>query len=51
VSWNWGGGQPTGKVKEVKTSGKLEIESKGKRVHKNADQDNPAVHVERDGND
>ncbi len=35
----------------MKTSGKLEIESKGKRVHKNADKSNPAVHVERDGND
>ncbi|KAF8338686.1 hypothetical protein F5887DRAFT_1077621 [Amanita rubescens] len=51
VSWNWGGGHPKGKVAEVKTSGKLEIESKGKRVHKNADKSNPAVHIERDGND
>lgn len=36
---------------EVKTFGKLEIESKGKRVYKNADESNPAVHIERDGND
>ncbi|KAM6492298.1 hypothetical protein JOM56_012022, partial [Amanita muscaria] len=51
VSWNWGGEHPTGVVKEMKTTGKLEIESKGKLVHKNADEDNPAVHVEREGND
>ncbi|KAF8696498.1 hypothetical protein AX14_001559 [Amanita brunnescens Koide BX004] len=51
VSWNWGGGHPKGKVAEVKTSGKLEIESKGKSVHKNADESNPAVRIERNGND
>ena len=51
MSWNWSGGHPKGKVAEVKTSGTLEIESKGKRVHKNADESNPAVHIERDGND
>ena len=51
MTWNWSGGHPKGKVVEVKTSGKLEIESKGKRVHKNADESNPAVHIGRDGND
>jgi hypothetical protein len=39
-------------VAEVKTSGKLEIETAGKKVHKNADEPNPAVHVAREeGND
>ncbi|KAG5647368.1 hypothetical protein DXG03_000436 [Asterophora parasitica] len=51
VMWNFGNGHPTGTVAEVKTSGQLEIETKGKLVHKNADPENPAVHVERSGND
>ncbi|KAK2465084.1 hypothetical protein APHAL10511_002892 [Amanita phalloides] len=51
VSWNWGGGHPTGKVAEIQTSGKLEIESKGKRVHKNADEQNPAVRIGHSGDD
>ncbi|KAG6872451.1 hypothetical protein C0995_009708 [Termitomyces sp. Mi166 len=51
VSWKWGTSEPSGTVAEVKTEGKLEIETKGKLVHKNADPSNPAVHVERTGND
>ncbi|KAG6899647.1 hypothetical protein C0993_008368 [Termitomyces sp. T159_Od127] len=51
VSWKWGTSEPTGTVAEIKTEGKLEIETKGKLVHKNADPSNPAVHVERAGND
>lgn len=51
VSWNWGSGHPSGTVAGIKTHGTLEIESKGKLVHKNADPENPAVHVGREGND
>ncbi|KAG6828322.1 hypothetical protein H0H92_008385 [Tricholoma furcatifolium] len=51
VSWKWGTSEPTGIIAEVRNSGQLEIESKGKLVHKNADPSNPAVHVERSGND
>lgn len=52
VSWKWGSsGHPSGTVAEIKTHGSLEIESKGKRVRRNADLDNPAVHVAREGND
>lgn len=52
VSWKWGSsGHPSGTVAEIKTHGALEIESKGKRVRRNADLDNPAVHVVREGND
>lgn len=36
---------------EIKTSGELAIETKGKQVKVNASEDNPAVHVARDGND
>ena len=51
VSWNWGSGHPSGTVAEIKAQGSLEITSKGKKVHKNANTENPAVHVEREGND
>jgi len=51
VSWNWGNGHPEGTVAEVKTSGELAIETKGKHIKVNASNENPAVHVARDGND
>jgi len=51
VQWSWGAGHPSGTVEEIQTHGKLEIESKGKKVHKNASEENPAVHVGREGND
>jgi Hypervirulence associated proteins TUDOR domain len=52
VSWNWGSGKPGGTVAEKKTSGEIAIKSKrGNTIKKNASADNPAVHVERSGND
>ncbi|KAI8631523.1 hypothetical protein F5Y19DRAFT_424074 [Xylariaceae sp. FL1651] len=52
VSWNWGGGAPGGKVAETKDKGEIAIKSKrGNTIKKNASPDNPAVHVERSGND
>lgn len=51
VSWKYGGGNPEGTVAEIKTSGELAIETKGKQVKVNASEENPAVHVARDGND
>jgi hypothetical protein len=52
VSWSWGSGQPGGKVAEVKEQGEIAIESKrGNTIKKNASPNNPAVHVERSGND
>lgn len=51
VSWKYGGGNPDGTVAEVKASGELAIETKGRQVKVNASEDNPAVHVARDGND
>ncbi|WWC63181.1 uncharacterized protein I303_105781 [Kwoniella dejecticola CBS 10117] len=51
VSWNWGGGQPSGKVAEVVEEGKAEVESKkGNTISKNASEDDPAVVIERSGN-
>ena len=52
VSWNWGGGAPGGEVAEKKTEGEIAITSKrGNKIKKNAEPDNPAVHVKRSGND
>merc|ERR1712000_383016 len=52
VSWNWGGGAPGGTVAEKKTEGEVSITSKkGNKVKKNAEPDNPAVRIERSGND
>ncbi|KAK5044865.1 hypothetical protein LTR84_010403 [Exophiala bonariae] len=52
VMWNWGSGQPGGTVAETKTEGEIAITSKkGNKIKKNAEPGNPAVHVERSGND
>lgn len=51
VSWKYGGGNPEGTVAEVKASNELAIETKGRQVKVNASEDNPVVHVARDGND
>jgi len=52
VSWNWGNGAPGGTVAETKHEGEVAITSKrGNKIKKNAEPDNPAVHVERSGND
>ena len=52
VSWKWGSGRPGGTVAEVAETGSIEIESnKGNTIKKNADPSDPAVHVERPGND
>jgi Hypervirulence associated proteins TUDOR domain len=52
VSWPWGSGAPGGTVAEKKTHGEIAIKSKrGNTIKKNASPDNPAVHIERSGND
>ncbi|KAL6246888.1 hypothetical protein RBB50_006195 [Rhinocladiella similis] len=52
VSWNWGGGAPGGTVAEKKHEGEVSITSKrGNKIKKNAEPNNPAVKVERSGND
>ena len=52
MAWNWGGGAPGGKVAEVKHEGQVAITSKrGNTIKKNAEPDNPAVHISRSGND
>ncbi|GHJ85576.1 hypothetical protein NliqN6_1978 [Naganishia liquefaciens] len=50
VSWNWGGGQPSGKVAEVKEE-RAEVKSnKGNTIAKNGTPEDPAVVIERSGN-
>ncbi|KAI1207740.1 uncharacterized protein F4807DRAFT_469232 [Annulohypoxylon truncatum] len=52
VSWSWGGGAPAGTVAETKEHGAIEIETqRGNMVKRKADPGNPAVRVERSGND
>ncbi|TFK59929.1 hypothetical protein BDN72DRAFT_780068 [Pluteus cervinus] len=52
VSWNWGRGQPTGKVAEIVEEGKAEVTSnKGNTVTRNAREGDPAVKITRKGND
>ncbi|OTA53892.1 hypothetical protein K449DRAFT_469788 [Hypoxylon sp. EC38] len=52
VSWNWGGGAPSGTVAEVEDKGAIEIKTKrGNTVKRNADPNNPAVRIKRSGND
>ncbi|RXK40209.1 hypothetical protein M231_02483 [Tremella mesenterica] len=49
VSWNWGSGQPSGKVAEVK-EGRAEVTSnKGNTISKNGTKEDPAVVIERSG--
>ncbi|KAL7619482.1 hypothetical protein AAE478_010021 [Parahypoxylon ruwenzoriense] len=52
VSWNWGGGAPAGTVAETKDQGEIAIKSqRGNTVKRKADPSNPAVRIERSGND
>ncbi|KAI9693565.1 MAG: hypothetical protein M1820_009131 [Bogoriella megaspora] len=52
VSWQWSGGRPGGTAAEVAKEGEVAIQShRGNTIKKNAEPDNPAVHVERPGND
>lgn len=51
VSWQWSGSRPGGKAAEVKTQGEVSIEThRGNTVKKNAEPNNPAVKIERSGN-
>ncbi|KAI9738905.1 MAG: hypothetical protein M1818_005218 [Claussenomyces sp. TS43310] len=51
VSWNWNGNHPGGTVGEVK-AGEVSVTShRGNEIKKTGDESNPAVHIERSGND
>ena len=52
VSWQWSGSRPSGEVAEVKEHGELPIQSnKGNTIKNNADPEDPALNIAREGND
>jgi Hypervirulence associated proteins TUDOR domain len=51
VSWNWNGNQPSGTVGEVKAGEVTVTSHHGNEISKTGDESNPAVQIERSGND
>merc|ERR1711939_1048954 len=51
VSWSWGSGQPSGTAAEVKAGDVTVVSHRGNEITKHGEEGNPAVHVERSGND
>lgn len=52
ASWNWNGSTPGGQVAEKKSEGEVAIQSKrGNTIKKDAKPGDPAIHLERPGND
>lgn len=51
VSWKWGNGHPDGTAAEVKAGEVTVTSHRGNEIKKTGDESNPAVHVERSGND
>ena len=51
VSWNWSGSHPSGTAAEAKAGDVTVTSHHGNDITKTGTEDNPAVHVERSGND
>ncbi|KAF8321792.1 hypothetical protein DL93DRAFT_2163377 [Clavulina sp. PMI_390] len=52
VSWKWGTSNPSGTVAEIVEEGKATVTSnKGNTVSRNAREGDPAIKIERSGND
>jgi len=51
VSWNWNGNRPSGTVGEVKAGEVTVTSHRGNEISKTGDSSDPAVHIERSGND
>jgi len=51
VSWEWNGSHPNGVVGEVKAGEVTVTSNRGNEISKTGDSSNPAVHIERSGND
>lgn len=51
VSWNWGSGHPGGVAAEVKEGDVSVVSNRGNKITKHGEEGNPAVHIERSGND
>lgn len=50
VAWKWGGGMADGVVAEVSDSKMVHETKPGVNVTRNGEPDNPALYIERDGN-
>ncbi len=51
MSWNWHGTQPSGTVGDIKAGEVTVTSHRGNEISKTGDESNPAVHIERSGND
>lgn len=51
MSWKWSGGQPSGVAAEVKADTLTITSDKGNEIKRKGDEENPAVRIEREGND
>jgi len=51
VSWTWNGAHPSGTAAEVKAGDVTVTSHRGNDITKTGTQNNPAVHIERSGND
>lgn len=51
VSWSWNGSNPSGTAAEVKPGEVTVTSHRGNEISKTGDEENPAVHIERNGND
>jgi hypothetical protein len=51
VTWSWGGSNPSGIAAEVKPGEVTVVSHRGNEISKTGTEDNPAVHIERPGND
>jgi len=51
VSWKWGAGHPSGVASEVKAGDLTVVSHRGNEITKKGTEENPAVHIERSGND
>lgn len=52
LRWNWGGGAPSGTVKEVVTEGEAKVTTKrGNEVKKHASEENPAIKIDAGSSD
>jgi len=51
VSWSWNGNNPSGVASEIKPGGVTVVSHRGNEITKTGTESDPAVHIERSGND
>lgn len=51
VSWSWNGNNPSGVASEIKPGDVTVVSHRGNEITKTGTESNPAVHIERSGND